>query len=55
MDTPINKLPKPVIKQKKQGNLDGKPFAKPAAKKRVKKVKHIDQLYDEKFLANYQK
>jgi hypothetical protein len=50
MDTPINKLPKPIIKPKS----DAKSDAKQAPKKRVKKVKHIDQLYDHKFLANYQ-
>ena len=50
MNTPINQLPKPVIKPKSDANLG----AKQAQKKRVKKVKHIDQLYDQKFLTNYQ-
>lgn len=54
MDTPINQLPKPVIKPKSDAKPGVKQGAKPAPKKRVKKVKHIDQLYDEKFLTNYQ-
>ena len=54
MNTPINQLPKPVIKPKSDAKLGAKPGAKQAQKKRVKKVKHIDQLYDQKFLTNYQ-
>lgn len=58
MDTPINKLPKPVIKPKSDAKYGAKHGAKQGTKstpkKRVKKVKHIDQLYDQKFLANYQ-
>ena len=70
MNTPINKLPKPIIKpiskplnkplNKAKTNIKNKqqPQATSGSnleqKKRVKKVKHIDQLYDEKFFTNYQ-
>ena len=54
MDTPINQLPKPIIKPKNDAKSGAKYDAKQGPKKRVKKVKHIDQLYDHKFLANYQ-